>query len=200
MDKVSLYLTESNLNRVVMPEAPPEQELLTRTRHSDLGAYRKLFDRHYAGLFRIVHYRCRDWDLAQDICQETFLRVWTNRHRIDPGKSFFAWLARISSNLLKDAYKKADVRAKYREAIPTPTASQGDNPEQHVHESLLREELDRIVNTDLPPKCRMIFILSRNEGRTNGEIADLLNLSIKTVENQLYKALKIIRKKMEKFL
>ena len=65
---------------------------------------------------------------------------------------------------------------------------------------MLQEKINRIVNQDLPEKCRAIFILSRMEGYTNPEIAKILDLSIRTVENQIYRALKILKAKLENYL
>ena len=65
---------------------------------------------------------------------------------------------------------------------------------------MLEEEIQRIVNEKLPDKCKNIFILSRMESRTNPEIAEMLELSIRTVENQIYRALKILKKNLENYL
>ena len=65
---------------------------------------------------------------------------------------------------------------------------------------MLQEKVNQIINQDLPERCRMIFILSRMEGYTNPEIAKILGLSIRTVENQIYRALKILRAKLENYL
>ena len=65
---------------------------------------------------------------------------------------------------------------------------------------MLQEEIQKIVNEKLPDKCRTIFILSRIENRSNPEIAEILNLSTRTVENQIYRALKILKKNLKNYL
>ena len=65
---------------------------------------------------------------------------------------------------------------------------------------MLQEEIQRVVNEKLPDKCRTIFILSRIEDRSNPEIAEILNLSTRTVENQIYRALKILKKNLKNYL
>ena len=65
---------------------------------------------------------------------------------------------------------------------------------------VFQEEIQRLVNEKLPDKCRNIFILSRIEGKSNPEIAELLDLSIRTVENQIYRALKILKKNLTNYL
>ncbi len=64
----------------------------------------------------------------------------------------------------------------------------------------LQDEINRIVNEQLPEKCREIFVLSRIEGLANKEIAAILDLSRRTVENQLYRALKILKKHLKNYL
>jgi RNA polymerase sigma-70 factor (ECF subfamily) len=65
---------------------------------------------------------------------------------------------------------------------------------------ILQEKIQDLVNKELPEKCRNIFILSRIEGKTNAEIADILSLSIRTVENQIYRALKILKKYLKNYI
>ena len=65
---------------------------------------------------------------------------------------------------------------------------------------VFQEEIQRLVNEKLPDKCRNIFILSRIEGKSNPEIAELLDLSIRTVENQIYRAIKILKKNLNNYL
>ena len=65
---------------------------------------------------------------------------------------------------------------------------------------MLQEEIQKIVNEKLPDKCRAIFVLSRIENRSNPEIAEILDLSTRTVENQIYRALKILKKNLKNYL
>ena len=92
------------------------------------------------------------------------------------------------------------MRKKHQDSIATVHESVYDNPDAAYHFNALQREINEAVNKYLPQKCRQIFILSRIEGKSNREIANLLNISIKTVENQLYHALQVLRKKLEKFL
>ena len=75
-----------------------------------------------------------------------------------------------------------------------------DDPEAVNQAAMLQEEIQRIVNEKLPDKCRTIFILSRIEGKSNPDIAELLDLSVRTVENQIYRALKVLKKNLKNYL
>jgi RNA polymerase sigma-70 factor (ECF subfamily) len=180
--------------------AEQEKILLQKIKESDKTAFHQLFSDFHDSLFRFVVYRVQDGDLAEDIAQETFLRVWRTRETIQPNKSFFSLIARISTNLCYDYFRHMEVRHRHEDSIPEFGKSHFDDPEAVNLATILQEEIQRVVNEKLPDKCRNIFILSRIEGKSNPEIAELLGLSVRTVENQIYRALKVLKKNLKKFL
>ena len=177
-----------------------EKDLLLRVKNSDKKAFQNLFSNYHDTLFRFVAYRVRDSDLAEDITQETFFRVWKKRSSLIPKKSFFSLIARIATNLCYDHFRHIEVRNRHEDQIPQYGKSHYDDPESVNQADMLQEKINRIVNQDLPEKCRVIFILSRMEGYTNPEIANMLNLSLRTVENQIYRALKVLKARLENYL
>ena len=138
--------------------------------------------------------------MAEDITQETFLRVWRTRNSIQPKKSFFSLIARISTNLCYDHFRHLEVRYRHKDSIPEFGKSHFDDPEAVSQAKMLQEKIQNIVNEKLPDKCRNIFILSRIEGKSNPEIAQLLDLSVRTVENQIYRALKVLKNNLKNYL
>tara|TARA_B100000214_G_scaffold286811_1_gene216444 strand:+ start:7906 stop:8451 length:546 start_codon:yes stop_codon:yes gene_type:complete len=177
-----------------------EQILLQKIKKSDKAAFHKIFSNYYDALYRSVVYRLKDSDLAEDITQETFLRVWKSRNSLKPEKSFFSLISRISTNLCYDYFRHLEVRNRHKEKLPDYGKSHYDDPEKLNQANILQDEIQKIVNEKLPAKCRNIFILSRLEGKSNPEIAKILDLSIRTVENQIYRALKILKKNLESYL
>lgn len=177
-----------------------EKNLLRRVKNSDMVAFQQLFSNYHDSLFRFVVYKVKDSDLAEDITQETFLRVWKKRQSLVPEKSFFSLIARISTNLCYDHFRHVEVRNRHKDQLPDYGKSHFDDPEKINQAEMLEEEIQRVVNEKLPDRCRSIFILSRMEGRTNPEIAEILGLSIRTVENQIYRALKILKKSLANYL
>ena len=173
-----------------------DEELLSELRNSDKSAYEVLFRKYYAPLFRQIWYRCKDRDLADDIAQESFVRIWIRRADLNPRLPLLPFLITISLNLLRDNQKHDAVALRHRESIPDPEASRDPGPDEQADANLLQERISEIVNRDLSEKCRSIFILSRVEGKDNAEIASLLSISTKVVENQLYHALKVLRRKL----
>ena len=109
-------------------------------------------------------------------------------------------IAKIGTNLCYDHFRYQEVRIRHKDTIPKPEQSHYDDPQKSHELSELQEEITRVVNDHLPEKCRDIFILSRMEGLANQEIANILSLSRRTVENQLYRALKILKKHLTNYL
>ncbi|HSQ75343.1 MAG TPA: sigma-70 family RNA polymerase sigma factor [Bacteroidota bacterium] len=171
-----------------------ETELVGRVKESDLDAFRLLFDRYQPVLFRSVLYQLRDSDSAHDVVQEAFLRVWERRASLRPGLSFVAFLYRISTNLIRDRKRHEATRARSRDRIPPPIPPPDADPLEATEHALLSDALRRIVRDELPDRCRIVFELSRIEGLSTREIAARLEISEKTVENQLTKALRILQK------
>jgi len=174
-----------------------EQELLEGVKNSDESAFKEIYYKHQPILFRYVVYRVRNREVAEDITQETFVRIWNNRSRLEPSKSFFSLIAKVSNNLCYDHFRHQKVKIQHQFKLP---GMYKKNPETEHELSELKEEIWNAVNEHLPDKCREIFLLSRNEKKTNHEIAELLNLSKRTVENQLYRALKILRKILKNYM
>ena len=177
-----------------------DQKLLSRLKKSDKNSLRDLFTKYHQSLFNFVLYRVKDEVIADDIVQDTFLRVWKHRNSIKPNQSFFSYIAKISNNLCMDYFRHENVKLRHQEHIPQLTQSGADNPAIQYESKILEDKIHNIVNNSLPEKCREIFILSRVNGLANQDIAELLDVSRRTVENQLYRALKVLRSKLKDYL
>jgi RNA polymerase sigma-70 factor (ECF subfamily) len=171
-----------------------EERLLDRVRLSDEYAFQLLYERYQPILFRTTLHALGDADASHDIVQETFIRVWDHRGSLRPELPFLAYLFRISRNLVRDRARHAEVRKRFESDVPFPLMAAGDNPDESLQVRMLQEALSKIVTTRLPARCREVFLLSRLEGMSNAEISSRLGISVKTVENQITKGLKILRR------
>ena len=182
-----------------MNETLTDARLLERVRKSDIEAFRMLFERYQPILFRHVLFQTRQSDAAHDIVQETFIRVWDHRRRLDPRLSFPAYIMRISGNILKDDLRRRKRRERLDVEIPVPAPSEAEDPFRALEMTILEDELSVVVDK-LPDKCREVFLLSRVQGMPNREIAGILGTSVRTVEHQINHALKVIRKRLRRHL
>jgi RNA polymerase sigma-70 factor (ECF subfamily) len=139
---------------------------------------------------------CGDVSDAEDVVQETFIKIWTIRKNLRSTHSFYSFQLKIANNLLLDHYKHLKVRDKHKDNVPEIAHSYNDNPEQALDYKTRLEQIHYIANTYLKENYRSAFFLSRIEGKSNKEIAELLNISVKKVENYLYNALKKLSQKL----
>ena len=109
-------------------------------------------------------------------------------------------IARISTNLCYDHFRHAEVRQRHETLIPVNHGKRLNQPEEDVLGEALENEIQKIVDTELPEKCRQIFILSRIEKLSNNEISEALGISVRTVENQIYRAIKILKNQLKNYL
>ena len=177
-----------------------EKQLLLQIKKGDQNAFKNIFYDYHQSLYRFVLYKIKDEDLADDITQETFLRVWKNRNSLEEDKSFFALIAKISSNLCYDHFRHQEVRNRHKNSVSDFLKYENQDPESINQGETLQTEIFRLINEKLPDKCRNIILLSRIEGKSNQEIAEILSISIRTVENQIYRGIKILKKNLSDFL
>ena len=174
----------------------PDSELIEQVRASNADAFRLLFERYQPVLFRNALFLTRDSDQAHEIVQETFVRIWKHRARLKPSLGFLPFALRIGTNLVRDSLRHRRFQVTLGPETRVPAASNGGSPGEALDRKMLHERVMEAVRRDLPERCREVFLLSRIEQKTNAEIAALLGLSLKTVENQISHALKVLRKKL----
>jgi len=194
------YIPKSETSRdeaAIMHE--DEEQLLERVRLSDEYAFQLLYERYQPILFRTALHALGDADASHDIVQETFIRVWNHRRSLRPTLPFLAYILHIGRNLLRDRAKHAAVRRRFESDVPHPSVSTGDDPDESLQARMLQEALSEVVTTRVPARCREIFLLSRMEGMSNAEISSRLGISVKTVENQITRGLKILRRHLRSY-
>ena len=167
-----------------------EKHLLDRLRQGDEAALDQLFADYYRYLFKIAHATLHDTDAAKDCVQEVFLRFWQKRGEIEVKTTLKGYLQRSIVNECLGLLRKRKTFAlpETQAALPDPAHS----PLQHLESDSLAALVQTAIER-LPEQCRLIFRLSRTEEMTYREIAEHLDLSPKTVENQIGKAIKQLR-------
>lgn len=171
-----------------------------RIKLGDEQAFELLFRRYYVRLHGFVNKFLKDQDLAHDIAQDAFAKIWEGREDIDPENYLHSYLFMIAKNLSLNRLKRLKTESKYIEIYRYVYI---DHSHPSAHESLITRELEEIVANavgKLPPGCRNVFELCRNEGLKYREIAEVLKISVKTVETQMSKAYRIIRLELDGYL
>lgn len=182
---------------------PCESELLQQLIAGDEGAFRALYDK-YKGLLYIHAYRkLKNKEEARDIIQDIFLSIWERRERLNITESFSAYLYKAIRYKVIDRINKRNDAAAYQEHfqafLNTYLNASADNADHLVRERILTSIIDKEIS-QLPPKMRAVFELSRKSELSHKEIAAQLNLSEQTVRTHVKHALQILRTKLGLFL
>jgi len=159
--------------------------------------FEHLFLTRFPVLCNVAFRITRNKKAAEDIVQDVFLKLWQNKHKFADLENYNGYLYRCTANAAIDYLKN------YRNIIPLdvqrPNGSAVSNGERLMMEKELEHEIEKAMS-NLPPKCRAIFVLSRYEGMKYREIAEHLEISLKTVENQMGIALSKLREHLQPYL
>jgi RNA polymerase sigma-70 factor (ECF subfamily) len=132
---------------------------------------------------------------AKEIVQETFLKLWNRRDKIDSSYSLKSFLFSISYNLTIDLLRKKTQDIGFQDYLKNHFNEEGAKTDELAHFNELNEVLAQLVN-ELPVQRRKVYLMSREEGLSHQEIAGKLGITIKTVENHINLSLKFLRKKL----
>ena len=159
-------------------------------------AFKKVFNLYYKTLCSHICVYTKSFDTAEDIVQDTFIELWTNRAKIQIQTSLKAYLFKSAYNNYINNHRKQKRNDSLLETIKYQLLQ-----EQFItqNDNILDQKVKKIraqINI-LPEKCREILLLSKEKGLKNREIAEKLEISIKTVEAQIRIAYQKIRKGVE---
>ncbi|MBX3257880.1 MAG: RNA polymerase sigma-70 factor [Chitinophagaceae bacterium] len=166
--------------------------LIQRLRQNDAAAYIELYNRYHVKMYNWLIRFVKLPDLAEDIIQETFLKIWEIRHRLQPQQSFPAYLYRISRNKAFKLLKKISRDEKLRSRILIRSAVEVNDPEKNFQWQQYQQLLDNAINR-LPAQRQKVFKLCRHNNKTYDEVANDLGISRNTVKEHMIKAMQDIR-------
>lgn len=171
-----------------------EERLLSALKKNDTRALKQIFEAVYPLVLQTILRVVNDTAVAEDLAQEVFIRFWDKRHDIDIRFSLVPYLRKMALNQALGFLRSRKIS--FSDELPLDQAAPAAEKPDHL---LLDGELQLLVEQaigSLPERCGLIFRLSRFEGMSYQEIADALEISVKTVENQMGKALRLLREKM----
>jgi len=170
-------------------------ELLEQFAHGDLDAFESLFRQFqsqvYGWIIRIV----REPGVAEDLTIETFWRIYRARARFDPARSFGAWARRIATNVALDHLKSGYAKAASSETSLSDDSSRVVPLDPGIRRDI-RERTEQAFR-HLPAKLRLVATLALIEERPYKEIAEGLNISEGAVKTRVFRALRLLRKRLQ---
>jgi len=177
----------------------PDDRLFSEIKY-DHSAFEVLFKRYFASLCAYCQYQYSfDLDLAREAVHTGFIKLWETRQNISTDLSAKAYLFRIINNACLDIIRHQNVKRKYEKYVQQQSSQAFENSDADIADiKSLKEAIDKAV-AELPEKMREIFMLSRYEGLKYGQIASRLELSVKTVETQMSRALAKLKDKLSPF-
>ncbi len=172
-----------------------DEKLLERISAGDQGAFRILFDRYYRTGLNHIYRFVGDVSTSEDLAQGVFINIWNKRETLNIKTSFGAYFRRACINETLN-YLKAKKKFIFTEPDSWDISdSYSEEQERREEQETLEEHLRKAID-DLPEKCRIVFLLNRYENFTHKEIAEQLDISTKTIENHMTKALKLLKDAM----
>jgi RNA polymerase sigma-70 factor (ECF subfamily) len=177
--------------------AATDRALLERLRAGEQQAFEAIFRAHYAQLVGVAEAILRGRAQAEDAAQDVMLELWRRRQEIVLTTSLRAYLVRATRNRALNQIRHRRTIERARLDAVGPTAAPA--ADQDLAEQELLAAAERAVR-DLPERCREVFELSRVHGLTYGEIAQVLSISVKTVETQMGKAIRVMRDRLAAWL
>ena len=176
-----------------------DQEIALLLGKRDEAVFEQVFKTNYKNLYAYAFTILKDEDVAEDTVQQVFFKLWDRSDKLSFSGSIVAYLYRAVHNESLNFLKHQKVKEEHRLHV---AYSMNNKPEQPQGKMISKELENRFREalTELPEQCRTVFQLSRFEDMKYKEIADKLDISVKTVENHMGKALKFLRTKLVDFL
>jgi RNA polymerase sigma-70 factor, ECF subfamily len=177
----------------------PDKGLVHLLGQRDEKAFEQVFKHHYKPLHAYAYTLLKDDAAAEEMVQNVFYKLWERTDGLHITGSLAAYLYRAVHNESLNYLKHQKVRSEHSLRVSYHMDGRGESATRTVRMKELEEKL-RTALAELPVGCRTVFQLSRFEELKYSQIAEVLGISIKTVENQMGKALKLLRTRLAEFL
>ena len=184
---------------LILINIKPNKELAELLKKGDMVAFDTIYERYCRRLYAFILKYVKQKEDTEEIVQEVFIKIWEAREKINVYASFESFLYTIAYNSTISLLRKKVNETKYFDYLKT--VSQVNQPEV-INEIYYRDIQTRIQELldQLTPRQREIFKLSREEGLTHAEIAGKLNISVRTVKNQMTTTLTFLKSNIDNSL
>lgn len=175
-----------------------EKFLLQRLKDDDIKALEVIFNRHYSNLCKYLILIFKSQLLVDHIAQDIFIYLWENRKKIEIKTSLESYLYSAGRYKAINEFRNAKLHEKIEANLSETIEKEAESPFSILEVKELEQIIDEAINK-LPERCQQIFRLSREEELSNKEIAEILNISVNTVETQMTIAFKKLRNSLRPF-
>lgn len=172
-----------------------KRHLVQRIKLSDTEAFRELFEIYQRDIFNFLHFKLGNIEAAEDFVQDVFIKIWERRGQLRENTSVKSFLFTIARQAALNHLRHNKIVLKFQVEQTNKVSA-----EQAEYLEFERIELQNVLMRaiiNLPLKSRIIFMMNRFEELTYNEIADRLNVSVKTVESHMGRALKLLRESLQ---
>lgn len=173
--------------------------LIGKLKNEDQEAFTVLFTRYYPDLVRFSFGITRDINISEEIVQDVFLRLWENRHSLDIHSSLKSYLLKSVQNKSIDSLRHVNVASTYAASVLEHPALLENDTENYVLYSELQAKFNQALDR-IPGEYAEVFRMSRLESMNYQQIATKLDISVRTVEVRISKAMSFLRKELKDFL
>jgi len=176
-----------------------DEQIASLLSQKDEAAFEQVFKTYYKNLHAYAFTMLKDEDEAEEMVQQVFFKLWERSEHLSFSGPIAAYLYRAVHNESLNFLKHQKVKAGHQLHVAYSMKNKTDHEQGKVMRKELEKKFREALN-ELPEQCRTVFQLSRFEDMKYKEIADKLDISVKTVENHMGKALKLLRAKLVDFL
>lgn len=176
-----------------------ENDWVQSVRSGDTAAFESIFKNLYKPLCAYAMVMMKDKDSSEEIVQQVFVKIWERRASLNVSSSLKAYLYQIVRNDCLNALKHEKIKEQYRQHKVIEMQQHHENASHRLTSRELEQQIQNAID-ELPEQCGIIFRMSRFEELKYKDIAEQLSISVKTVENQMGKALKLMRLKLADYI
>lgn len=174
-----------------------DKALVIKLKKGNRIAFHQLYKRYHQDIYAFSISLLKSKSLAEDNLQEVFLKIWDKRKQLDPDASFRSFIFTIARNRAFNNLAKAANNQKLREAVFYQSQKKARSTDRRLLDENYQKLKEEAI-AQLTPRCRQVFEMSRNEGKSYQQISEELGVSLQTVKNQMSAALKTIRNFLSK--
>ncbi len=182
---------------MVHPQTLSSQPVgIAAIRNGDVTAFETVFRTYYRRLCAVVYAFVDSAETAEEIVQDLFLKIWRQHESLQITDNLQAYLYQAARNASLNHLKHRRIESRWSERVRAEDPPVAPGADDELAESELSRAIDAGIAA-LPERCRLVFTMSRRQGLSYAEIADVLGISVKTVEAQMGRALKSLRERLD---